>query len=139
MTTETTLSIIKPNAIRKNVIGKIFSEFENNGLTIVALKMMTLSKGQAEDFYREHLGKPFYQDLCQFMSSGPICVQVLQGHNAIERNREIMGATNPAEALPGTLRALYADSLDENAVHGSDSPKSAQREIEFFFDQSEIF
>lgn len=133
MAVERTLSIIKPNAIQKSVIGNIFSRFEANGLRIVALKMIHLTRRQAEDFYQEHSAKPFFDNLCSFMSSGPICVQVLEGENAILLNREIMGATNPANADQGTIRADFGDSLDENAVHGSDSPSSAQREVEFFF------
>ena len=138
MNIERTLSIVKPNAVNKNVIGEIFAQLEQNGLQIVALKMIYLSKDRAEEFYHEHAQKPFYNELCGFMSSGPICVQVLQGENAIELNRKIMGATNPSEAEPGTIRAIYGDSLDENAIHGSDSPTSAQREIQFFFDPAEI-
>ena len=138
MSIERTLSIIKPNAVRKNVIGDIFARFEAEGLRIVALRMMNMSFERAQDFYREHEKKPFYRNLCEFMSSGPICVQVLEGEDAIMRNRSIMGATNPAEAAPGTIRDKYGDSLDENGVHGSDSIQSATREIEFFFDSSEI-
>lgn len=135
---EYTLSIVKPNAVRKNVIGEIFTQFEQHGLRIVALKMVQLSLSQAQDFYLEHAQKPFYNKLCEFMSSGPICVQVLAGINAIEMNRQIMGATDPSRAEAGTLRAMYGDSLDENSVHGSDSPTSAQREIQFFFAPTEI-
>lgn len=138
MSIERTLSIIKPNAVRKNVIGDIFARFEAEGLRIVALRMMNMSFERAQEFYREHEQKPFYSNLCEFMSSGPICVQVLEGEDAIMRNRSIMGATNPAEAAPGTIRDKYGDSLDENGVHGSDSIQSATREIEFFFDTSEI-
>lgn len=135
---EYTLSIVKPNAVKKNVIGKIFAQFEQHGLRIVALKMVQLSLSRAQDFYCEHAQKPFYNKLCDFMSSGPICVQVLQGVNAIELNRQIMGATDPSQAEAGTIRAMYGDSLDENSVHGSDSPTSAQREIQFFFESEEI-
>ena len=138
MAVERTLSIIKPNAIQKNVIGNIFSRFEANGLNIVALKMTRLTRQQAEDFYQEHSTKPFFQNLCTFMSSGSISVQVLEGENAILLNREIMGATNPANATRGTIRADYGDSVDENAVHGSDSPTSAQRELAFFFTEEEL-
>jgi nucleoside-diphosphate kinase len=138
MSNERTLSIIKPNAVRKNAIGDIFSRFELEGLRIVALRMMQMSFERAQEFYREHEEKPFYRSLCEFMSSGPICVQVLEGEDAIMRNRTIMGATNPAEAAPGTIRAQYGDSLDENGVHGSDSSQSAAREIEFFFATCEI-
>lgn len=135
---EYTLSIVKPNAVKKNVIGKIFAQFERHGLRIVALKMVQLSMSRAQDFYCEHAQKPFYNKLCDFMSSGPICVQVLQGVNAIEVNRQIMGATDPSQAEAGTIRAMYGDSMDENSVHGSDSPTSAQREIQFFFEPEEI-
>ena len=135
---EYTLSIVKPNAVKKNVIGKIFAQFERHGLRIVALKMVQLSMSRAQDFYGEHAQKPFYNKLCDFMSSGPICVQVLQGVNAIEVNRQIMGATDTCQAEAGTIRAMYGDSLDENSVHGSDSPTSAQREIQFFFEPEEI-
>ena len=139
MAVERTLSIIKPNAIQKCVIGNIFNRFETNNLRIVAVKMIHLTRQQAEDFYSEHSSKPFFDNLCTFMSSSPICVQVLEGENAILLNREIMGATNPAHADAGTIRADFGDSLDANAVHGSDSPESARREVEFFFDQEEIF
>ncbi|MXW54777.1 MAG: nucleoside-diphosphate kinase [Gammaproteobacteria bacterium] len=138
MSIERTLSIIKPNAVRKNAIGDIFSRFESEGLKIVALQMIHMSFERAQEFYREHEERPFYRNLCEFMSSGPICVQVLEGENAIKHNRTIMGATNPAEAAPGTIRDKYGDSLDENGVHGSDSPQSANREIEFFFAPNEI-
>ncbi|MCY4144748.1 MAG: nucleoside-diphosphate kinase [Gammaproteobacteria bacterium] len=138
MSIERTLSIIKPNAVKKNVIGEIYARFESEGLRIAAARMVQLTRERAEDFYLEHQGKPFYSNLCEFMSSGPICVQVLEGERAIERNRDVMGATNPADAKPGTLRALYADSMDENAVHGSDSPQSAAREIGFFFGPEEV-
>lgn len=139
MPIERTLSIVKPNAVRKNVIGDIFSQFEAEGLEIVAVHMMQLTLERAMEFYREHEEKPFYEGLCKFMSSGPLCVQVLEGEDAIMRNRTIMGATNPDEAAPGTIRAKYGDSLDENGVHGSDSSQSAAREIEFFFSSNEIF
>ena len=139
MAIEQTLSIIKPNAVRKHVVGKIYSRFEEEKLHITASRMIQLTKERAEDFYREHENKPFFSNLCKFMSSGPILVQVLEGEDAISRNREVMGATNPADAKQGTLRALYGDSLDENAVHGSDSAASASREINFFFATNEIY
>ena len=139
MAIERTLSIIKPNAVRKNVVGEIYARFESEGLRIAAAQMIHLTRERAEDFYLEHQSKPFYSKLCEFMSSGPICVQVLEGESAIARNRDLMGATNPADAEPGTLRAIYADSLDENAVHGSDSSRSAEREISFFFSESDIY
>jgi len=139
MATEQTLSIIKPNAVRKNVIGDILRRFEEAGLKIVASRMMYLNASKAGGFYAEHEGKPFYDDLVEFMTSGPIVVQVLEGENAILLNRELMGATNPANADEGTIRKLYADSLSFNAVHGSDSPTSAAREIAYFFNENEIF
>ncbi len=139
MAVERTLSIIKPNAMQKSVIGNIFNRFETNNLKIVALKMIHLTRQQAEEFYQEHSKKPFFDNLCAFMSSSPICVQVLEGENAILLNRKIMGATNPEEAEFGTIRADFGDSLDANAVHGSDSPDSARREVAFFFAEEEIF
>ena len=139
MAVERTLSIIKPNAMQKSVIGNIFNRFETNNLRIVALKMIHLTRQQAEDFYQEHSKRPFFDNLCTFMSSSPICVQVLEGENAILLNRKIMGATNPEEAELGTIRADFGDSLDANAVHGSDSPDSARREVAFFFGEEEIF
>ncbi|MFT8211033.1 MAG: nucleoside-diphosphate kinase [Symbiopectobacterium sp.] len=138
MTVERTFSIVKPNAVAKNAIGAIYTRFESAGFKIVAAKMVQLSRKQAEGFYAEHQGKPFFDGLVDFMTSGPIMVQVLEGENAIQRNRDIMGATNPANALAGTLRADYADSFTENAVHGSDSPESAAREIAYFFSAEEI-
>ena len=138
MATERTLSIIKPDAVAKNVIGEIYSRFEKAGLNIVAAKMMHLTQEQAEGFYAEHKERPFFGALVQFMTSGPVMVQVLEGENAIAKNREIMGATNPAEAAAGTLRHDYADSIDANAVHGSDAPASAEREIAYFFSNDEI-
>jgi nucleoside-diphosphate kinase len=138
MGVERTLSIVKPDAVARNIIGEIYSRFEKNGLTIVAAKMMRLSEDQAKGFYAEHEGKPFYGDLVAYMTSGPVVVQVLEGENAIARNRELMGATNPAEAAPGTIRADFAESVEANAVHGSDSPASAEREIGYFFDDGEI-
>ncbi|MEC5343063.1 nucleoside-diphosphate kinase [Brenneria populi] len=139
MTIERTFSIVKPNAVAKNAIGAIYARFESAGFNIVAAKMLHLTREQAEGFYAEHRGKPFFDGLVAFMISGPIMVQVLEGENAVQRNRDIMGATNPANALAGTLRADYADSLTENAVHGSDSIESAQREIAYFFSADEIF
>jgi nucleoside-diphosphate kinase len=133
MALERTFSIIKPDAVAKNVIGKIYSRFEDNGLKIVASKMLHLSREQAEGFYAVHKERPFFKDLCDFMTSGPVMVQVLEGENAITKNREIMGATNPQEAAPGTIRADFAQTVDENAVHGSDAPETAAVEIEFFF------
>ncbi|WP_258239940.1 nucleoside-diphosphate kinase [Pseudidiomarina homiensis] len=138
MALERTLSIIKPDAVGKNVIGGIYNRFETAGLRIVAAKMMHLSKEQAEGFYAEHSERPFFGALVEFMTSGPIVVSVLEGENAVLRHREIMGATNPAEALAGTLRADYAVSIDENAVHGSDAVESAAREIAYFFADEEI-
>lgn len=135
---ERTLSIIKPDATAKNVIGEIYSRFENNGLALVGIKMLQLSREQAEGFYREHEGKGFFEKLVTYMTSGPICVQVLQGDNAIQLNRKLMGATNPVEAEPGTIRSDFAESLDANAVHGSDSAASAEREIAYFFQPNEI-
>jgi nucleoside-diphosphate kinase len=133
MAIEQTFSIIKPDAVAKNVIGEIVSRFEKNGLQIVASKMLHLSREQAEGFYAVHKERPFYNDLVSFMISGPVVVQVLEGENAISKNRELMGATNPAEADPGTIRADFATTVDENAVHGSDAPETAAEEIKFFF------
>ena len=133
MAIERTLSIIKPDAVAKNIIGEIYSRFEKNGLRIVAARMMQLSKAQAEGFYAVHRERPFYKDLVEFMTSGPVIVQVLEGENAINKNRELMGATNPADADPGTIRADFATTVDENAVHGSDGPDTAKQEIAFFF------
>ena len=133
MAIEQTLSIIKPDAVAKNVIGEIISRFEKNGLQIIALKMMQLDRGQAEGFYAVHNGRPFFNDLISFMISGPVVVQVLEGESAISKNRELMGATNPADADPGTIRADFATTVDENAVHGSDAPETAAEEIKFFF------
>lgn len=138
MAIERTFSIVKPDAVARNLIGEIYSRFEKAGLRIVAAKMLHLSEEQAAGFYAEHEGKPFYADLCAYMRSGPVMVQVLEGDDAIATNRRIMGATNPAEADPGTIRADYAESIDANAVHGSDSPTSASREISFFFSDAEI-
>ncbi|MBS0002111.1 MAG: nucleoside-diphosphate kinase [Thioalkalivibrio sp.] len=138
MAEERTLSIIKPDAVAKNVIGEIYSRFEKGGLRIVAARMLHLSRDQAEGFYAVHRERPFFNDLVEFMISGPVMVQVLEGENAIARNREIMGATNPKEAAPGTIRADFATSIDENAVHGSDGPDTARTEIAFFFDDAGI-
>jgi nucleoside-diphosphate kinase len=133
MAIERTLSIIKPDAVAKNVIGQIYSRFESNGLKIVEGKMLTLSKELAEGFYAEHKARPFFADLVGFMTSGPVMVQALEGENAIAKHRDLMGATNPKEAEPGTIRADFAESIDANAVHGSDSAASAEREIAYFF------
>lgn len=138
MAVERTLSIIKPDAVAKNVIGKIISRFEDAGLEVVAAKLLKLSQEQAEGFYAEHKDRPFFGALVAFMTSGPVVVQVLEGENAIVRNRELMGATNPQNAEPGTIRADFAESIDANAVHGSDSAASAEREIAYFFDANEI-
>ncbi len=138
MAVERTLSIVKPDAVGKNVVGKILSRFEDAGLRIVALKMLRLSAEQAEGFYAEHKGRPFFPALVEFMTSGPVVVQVLEGDNAVARNRELMGSTNPADAAPGTIRADFAKSIDANAVHGSDSTASAAREIAYFFAASEV-
>ncbi|RUO80313.1 nucleoside-diphosphate kinase [Idiomarina tyrosinivorans] len=138
MALERTLSIIKPDAVAKNLVGAIYNRFESAGLRIVAAKMMHLSKEQAEGFYAEHKERPFFGALVEFMTSGPIVVQVLEGEEAVRKNRDIMGATNPAEALAGTLRADYAETIDENAVHGSDAVESAAREIAYFFSDEEI-
>jgi nucleoside-diphosphate kinase len=135
---ERTLSIIKPDAVAKNVIGEIYSRFEKGGLRIVAARMMHLTREQAEGFYAVHKERPFFADLVEFMMSGPVMVQVLEGENAIARNREIMGATNPKEAAPGTIRADFASSIDENAVHGSDAAETAQNEIAFFFGEGGV-
>ena len=133
MAVEQTLSIIKPDGVQKNLIGEIYSRFEKAGLEIVAARMMHLAKEQAEGFYAVHAERPFFNDLVAYMTSGPVIVQVLSGEAAIARNREIMGATNPADADPGTIRADFADSIEENVVHGSDGPDTAAQEIAFFF------
>ena len=135
---EHTLSIIKPDAVSKNVVGEIYDRFEKAGLKIVAAKMLQLNGESAGGFYAEHKGKGFYDDLIEFMTSGPVMVQVLEGENAIGLNRELMGATNPSEAAPGTIRADFANSIDANAVHGSDSAASATREISYFFNEDEL-
>jgi nucleoside-diphosphate kinase len=138
MAVERTLSIIKPDAVGKNIIGKIYSRFESNGLQIVASRMLRLSDTVAGGFYAEHRERPFFPALIEFMTSGPVVVQVLEGEGAIAKNRELMGATNPKDAAAGTIRADFATSIDANAVHGSDSPESAAREIAYFFAASEI-
>jgi nucleoside-diphosphate kinase len=138
MAVERTFSIVKPDAVAGNNIGSIYQRFENAGLKIVASRMLHLSREQAENFYAVHRERPFYNDLVKFMTSGPVMVQVLEGDNAIARNREVMGATNPADAAAGTIRADFASSVEENAVHGSDAPETAQEEIAFFFTDSEI-
>ncbi|RUO32760.1 nucleoside-diphosphate kinase [Aliidiomarina sanyensis] len=138
MALERTLSIIKPDAVAKNVIGAIVNRFESAGLRIVGQKMMHLSKEQAEGFYAEHKERPFFGALVEFMTSGPIVVMALEGEDAVRKNREIMGATNPQEAAAGTLRADYAETIDENAVHGSDAVESAAREIAYFFSDEEV-
>jgi nucleoside-diphosphate kinase len=138
MAIERTLSIIKPDAVSKNVIGEIYCRFEKAGLKVVAAKMLQLNDDTAGGFYAEHRERPFYPDLISFMTSGPVMVQVLEGENAVTLNRELMGSTNPAEAAPGTIRADFAKSIDANAVHGSDSLKSAEREVSYFFNDHEI-
>lgn len=138
MAVERTFSIIKPDAVARNLIGEILSRFENNGLRVVAARMLRMTEEQARGFYAEHDGKPFYDDLVAYMTSGPVVVQVLEGDNAIAANRKLMGATNPKDAEPGTIRADFAESVEANAVHGSDSPASAAREIEFFFGPDDI-
>ena len=138
MSQERTISIIKPDAVAKNVIGEIYSRFEKAGLKIVAAKMMQLSEEKAGEFYAVHKERPFYADLVAFMTSGPVMVQVLEGEDAIAKNREVMGATNPKEAAAGTIRADFAESIDENAVHGSDGPDTAKDEIAFFFSDNEL-
>ena len=138
MSVQRTLSIIKPDAVKKNVIGEIISRFESNGLKLVAAKLIHLNDELASGFYAEHEGRPFFKDLKKFMTSGPVFVQVLEGENAISLNRELMGNTDPKEAAPGTIRADYANSIDANAVHGSDSPESAAREINYFFPEDNL-
>ncbi|HEX5420843.1 MAG TPA: nucleoside-diphosphate kinase [Gammaproteobacteria bacterium] len=138
MAIERTLSIIKPDGVEKNLIGEIYRRFESAGLELVAAKMLHLRRDQAEGFYRVHRARPFFKDLVAYMSSGPVMVQVLQGEQAIQKNREIMGATNPADAKPGTLRADFAKSIEENVVHGSDGPETAAQEIAFFFGEADI-
>lgn len=138
MAIERTLSIIKPDATSRNIIGKIISRFEDNNLKVVAAKLIQLDQVKAGGFYAEHDGKPFFQNLIEYMSSAPVLVQVLEGESAIAKNRELMGATNPQDAAPGTIRADFAESIDANAVHGSDSESSALREINYFFEPEEI-
>ncbi|MCR8676722.1 nucleoside-diphosphate kinase [Campylobacter sp. S4:11] len=135
---EKTLSIIKPDAVKKGVIGQILTRFESNGLRIAATKKIQLSEKEAQEFYAVHKERPFFKDLVEFMISGPVVVSVLEGENAVLKNRELMGATNPKEAAPGTIRADFADSIDANAVHGSDSLENAKIEIDFFFSKTEI-
>lgn len=139
MTIERTLSIIKPDAVAKNVIGAIYSRFENNGLKIVASKMAWLSPQEAGEFYSVHKERPFFKDLVAFMTSGPVMIQVLEGENAITKNRDLMGATDPKKAAPGTIRADFASSIDANAVHGSDGPDTARVEIGFFFPGMNVY
>jgi len=138
MTVERTLSIVKPDGVAKNLIGEVYRRFEKAGLKIVAAKMLKLRKDQAEGFYAVHKARPFYADLVRYMSSGPVMVQVLEGENAIKANRDIMGATNPKQAAPGTIRADFAASIEENVVHGSDGPETAKTEISFFFSEAEL-
>ena len=139
MAVERTLSIIKPDAVAKNVIGQIYSRFEKAGLRVIAAQMMHLSRAQAEGFYAVHAQRPFFKDLVDYMISGPVMVQVLQGDNAIAKNRELLGATDPKKADPGTIRADFADSIDANAVHGSDGPDTAAQEIAYFFPSMGVF
>ena len=139
MTIERTLSIIKPDAVRRNLIGEINSRFEKGGLRISACRMLHLSQDQAEGVYAVHKERPFFNSLVEYMQTGPVVVQVLEGENAISRNREIMGATNPADAEKGTIRADFAESLERNSVHGSDAPETAKTEIAFFFSEEQIF
>ena len=139
MAVERTLSIIKPDAVEKNVIGSIYSRFERAGLKVVAARMKWLSRGEAEGFYAVHKARPFFKDLVDFMTSGPVMIQVLEGDNAIQKNRDLMGATDPRKAEKGTIRADFAQSIDANAVHGSDSPETAATEIAHFFSKQEIY
>lgn len=139
MAIERTLSIIKPDAVAKNVIGKIYSRFETNGLKVIAAKMVWLSEQEAGQFYAVHKERPFYGELVEFMTSGPVMVQVLEGEDAIAKNRDLMGATDPKKAAPGTIRADFAESIDANAVHGSDSPDTAKVEIAFFFPAMNVY
>lgn len=138
MAIETTFSIIKPNGVKKNVIGNIIQMFEKNGLKVSAMKLTKLEKAKCEEFYAEHKERPFFGELVSFMTSGPVVLMALKGENAVTRNREIMGATDPKKAAPGTIRALYGDSVGENTVHGSDSPASAERELKIFFESKEF-
>ena len=139
MAVERTLSIIKPDAVAKNVIGKIYSRFETNGLKVVAARMVHLSRQEAEGFYAVHKARPFFKDLVEFMISGPVMIQVLEGENAIQKNRDLMGATDPKKAEKGTIRADFAESIDANAVHGSDAPETAAGEIAYFFPASQVY
>ena len=139
MAIERTLSIIKPDAVAKNVIGEIYSRFEQGGLKVIAARMMHLSRAEAEAFYGVHRERPFFKDLVAFMISGPVMVQVLEGENAIAKNRDLMGATDPKKAAAGTIRADFADSIDANAVHGSDAPETARQEVAFFFPAMSIY
>lgn len=139
MAVQRTFSIIKPDAVGKNVVGKIVSRFESNGLKVVASKMKHLSRQEAEGFYGVHRERPFFKDLVDFMISGPVVLQVLEGEDAIAKNRELMGATDPKKAEPGTIRADFAESIDANAVHGSDAPETAAQEIAYFFPASEVY
>jgi nucleoside-diphosphate kinase len=138
MAVERTLSIVKPDAVARDLIGEIYTRFERNGLKVVAAKMIRMTQAQAQGFYAEHDGKPFFADLVAYMTSGPVMVQVLEGDDAVAKNRRLMGATNPQEAEPGTIRADFAESLEANAVHGSDSTTSAAREVAYFFRDEEI-
>jgi nucleoside-diphosphate kinase len=138
MSLERPLSIVKPDGVKKNVIGDVYHRFEKAGLRIVAARMMQLSKAQAEAFYGIHRERPFFKDLCAYMTSGPVMVQVLEGENAVAKNRDIMGATDPKKAAPGTIRADLADSIEANTVHGSDSLENAAREIAYFFAETEL-
>jgi len=138
MAVERTLSIVKPDGVAKNLIGEVYRRFEKAGLSIVAAKMMKLRQDQAEGFYAVHKARPFYADLVRYMTSGPVMVQVLEGESAIKANRDIMGATNPKQAAPGTIRADFAASIEENVVHGSDGPETAKNEIAFFFSEAEL-
>ena len=138
MAVQRTLSIVKPDGVAKNLIGEVYRRFEKSGLKIVAAKMLRLRQDQAEGFYAVHKARPFYSDLVRYMTSGPVMVQVLEGENAIQANRDIMGATNPKQAAPGTIRADFAASIEENVVHGSDGPETAKNEIAFFFSEAEL-
>ena len=138
MVIERTLSIVKPDGVQRDLIGEVYRRFEEGGLRIVAAKMLHLTTRQAEGFYEVHRERPFYRELVDYMTSGPVMVQVLEGDHAIDRNREIMGATNPTDAAAGTIRADFASSIQENVVHGSDGPDTAAREIDYFFDSSEL-
>jgi nucleoside-diphosphate kinase len=138
MAVERTLSIVKPDGVRKNVIGEVYRRFESAGLRIIAARMMRLSRSEAEGFYAVHRERPFFKDLVAYMTSGPVVVQVLEGENAVARNREIMGATDPKKAAPGTIRADLAESIEQNVVHGSDSAENAAREVAYFFAETEL-